>query len=293
MSSPQPSVLAPVPPLGRILVLTPEVGADPRPALLRLRDAGPLDATVVGVGLPLVRAVGASIAGLRPFPALAAAGVAIPSTQGALWAFVGGDDATAVFDRVERLSSLVGDTFRVDEDVATFRYREGRDLSGYLDGTANPAGDSATKVALARGLGRGLDGGTFVAAQRYVHDLERLAHMTQGERDRVVGRRLADNMEIDGAPAYAHVKRAEQEHFDPPAFMVRRSMPWADATRKGLYFVAYGATLDAYERVLERMLGAGDGVVDGLFRFTRAVSGGYYFCPPTAGGALDWSALGI
>jgi hypothetical protein len=30
------------------------------------------------------------------------------------------------------------------------------------------------------------------------------------------------------APPSAHVKSAAQESYDPPAFMVRRSMPWLD-----------------------------------------------------------------
>jgi putative iron-dependent peroxidase len=33
--------------------------------------------------------------------------------------------------------------------------------------------------------------------------------------------------------------------------------------------------------------------VDGLLSFTRAVSGGYYWCPPMDGDKLDCSALGM
>jgi putative iron-dependent peroxidase len=40
------------------------------------------------------------------------------------------------------------------------------------------------------------------------------------------------------------------------------------------------------------MSGGEDGVVDGLFRFSRPASGGYYFCPPVRGGRLDLRALG-
>jgi len=55
--------------------------------------------------------------------------------------------------------------------------------------------------------------------------------------------------------------------------MVRRSMPWGDVRQRRLYFVAYGESLDRFERVLSRMAGLEDGVVDGLATFTRAVSG--------------------
>jgi putative iron-dependent peroxidase len=286
--SPQAGILDSVPPLGRYLVFGLEVGADPRPALHRLREDGPLDGTVVGVGLPLVEALRKGIPGLRAFPALAGPAVAVPSTQGALWAFIGGGEATLLFDRAERFKALLGAGFRIDEEVASFRYREGRDLSGYVDGTANPSGAAATEAALVAGRGPGQDAGSFVAVQRWVHDLAGFARMPVGDRDAIVGRRIADNEEIAGAPPYAHVKRTEQESFDPPAFMVRRSMPWGGVTERGLYFVAYGESLDRFER----MLGKGDGVVDGLFRFSRPMSGGYYFCPPTRAGRLDWSALG-
>jgi putative iron-dependent peroxidase len=70
-------------------------------------------------------------------------------------------------------------------------------------------------------------------------------------------------------------------------------MPWGGAKEHGLYFVAYGRSFDAFERVLTRMAGVDDGVVDGLLHFTRAVSGGYYWCPPVKSGRLDWSALGL
>jgi putative iron-dependent peroxidase len=72
-------------------------------------------------------------------------------------------------------------------------------------------------------------------------------------------------------------------------------MPWVSesGSEQGLEFIAYGASLDRYERVLRRMLGLEDGVVDALFSFTRSVTGGYYWCPPAAGTRLDLAALGL
>jgi putative iron-dependent peroxidase len=39
--------------------------------------------------------------------------------------------------------------------------------------------------------------------------------------------------------------------------------------------------------VLARMAGLEDGTVDALLGFTRALSGGYYWCPPLHEGRLD------
>ena len=78
-----------------------------------------------------------------------------------------------------------------------------------------------------------------------------------------------------------------------PAFMVRRSMPWGGVAENGLNFVAYVRALDRFEVMLRRMAGLEDGIVDGLMNFSRAVSGGYYWCPPTHDGALDLRAIGL
>jgi len=70
-------------------------------------------------------------------------------------------------------------------------------------------------------------------------------------------------------------------------------MPWADETREGLVFVAFGKSFDAFEVLLNRMMGAEDGIADALFRFTHPISGGYFWCPPIDAGRLDLSVLGL
>jgi putative iron-dependent peroxidase len=112
-------------------------------------------------------------------------------------------------------------------------------------------------------------------------------------RNDIIGRDRDSNDELADAPASAHVKRTAQESYDPPAFMLRRSMPWGDVREHGLYFVAYCATLDAFERQLRRMAGLEDGIKNALLRFSRAATGGYFWCPPILGNHLDLRALGL
>lgn len=292
MSAAQPSILANPPPVGRSLCfrLLPE--ADPRPALSRLRDAFVLEEGVAGIGGPLAGALGRSIAGLRTFPGLAGPAGAVPSTQQALWIFLRGNDRTETFDRTARLVPLLESALALEDAIDTFTYGGGRDLTGYVDGTANPQDDTAAAVALvAAGAGRA--GSSFVAVQRWVHDLRRFQGFPATRQDAIIGRSRQTNEELAGAPESAHVKRAAQETFDPAAFMVRRSMPWAAAHEQGLEFIAYGDSLDRFERVLRRMVGLDDGLADGLFAFSRPVAGSYYWCPPVSGGRLDLSLLGL
>ena len=149
------------------------------------------------------------------------------------------------------------------------------------------------KAAFVSKQGAGLDGSSFVAVQKWVHDFEAFDNMLTKEQDETIGRRISDNSEIEEAPESAHVKRTAQEDFSPEAFVLRRSMPWNDDQRAGLVFVAFGASLYAYEALLKRMSGTEDGITDALFRFTQPVDGSYYWCPPMKAGQPDLSALGM
>lgn len=279
------NVLAPIPSSARFLTFAVKEGADPVPSLRRLADVTHDAATVVGVGHP----VAAAVTGLRPFPSTMTR--LFPSTQHALWATIGHADRGAQLDAAVALAATVAEAFVVVEEVDAFAYRGGRDLSGFEDGTENPQGEAARAAAIIRGRGPGLDGGAFVAVQRWVHAPDVLAKMTTGEKSAAIGRDLDSNEELKEAATTAHVKRTAQESFEPPAFMVRRSMPYGGVVERGLYFVAYVEDLDRFERVLRRMGGEEDGAHDALFVFTKALTGGYYFCPPVVDGRLDLRAL--
>ncbi len=291
MADPQPGILATQAPSARYLTFQLAPDASPVEARELLADAPFDDRVVVGIGQPLLLALDLRLDTMRPFPALTGPGISVPSTPAALWVWLRGDERGELVNRARRIVSALEPAYELESVVDGFMHAGGRDLTGYEDGTENPQGDAAVATAIARGQGDGYDGGSMVAVQQWLHDLHAFEAHTPADRDKMMGRRLSDNEEIDDAPASAHVKRTEQESFDPHAYVVRRSMPWADGDGEGLMFVAFGASVDAFERQLRRMCGVDDGVVDALFRFTRPISGAYYWCPPIRDGALDLRVL--
>jgi len=298
MDTPQPGILLPTPSACRYLTFGFTTRSQPRKAMERLRDYGIDETMVVGLGPSVVSVLGHTIQGLRPFPSLSGPGVDIPGTPAALWIWLRGKDRGKLVHRGNELVALLAPDFRVKESVDGFVHDEtpdglGRDLSGYEDGTENPEEEEIPDVAFVQGAGPGLDGSSFVAAQRWVHELSTFRRMPQDERDHLIGRRASDNEELDDAPTHAHVKRTAQEDFEPEAFVLRRSMPWTDGYEEGLVFVAFGNSLDAFEAQLVRMSGMEDGVVDGLFRFSKAVTGAYFWCPPVSEGKLNLQAVGL
>ena len=291
MTNAQPGILAPIPRLARYLTFSQCPQTDARAALAALAETVDGQEIVLGLGQSLVLHLGCNIDGLRVFSAHAGPGFEVPSTPAALWCWIRGNDRGDILQRSLQLQRLVAPAFAVDEIIDAFQYRTSLDLTGYEDGTENPQGDDAVEAAIAGGRGAGADGSSFVAVQQWVHDLELFASKPADERDDIIGRRQSDNEELALAPESAHVKRTAQENFEPEAFVLRRSMPWADEYAAGLNFVAFGKSFDAFEAQLVRMTGAEDGIVDALFTFTRPASGAYFWCPPLKNGRPDLTLL--
>ncbi|WP_252092263.1 Dyp-type peroxidase [Pseudomonas sp. MWU13-3659] len=245
---------------------------------------------VLAVGAPLAKALGREVPGLRSFPQLDAV-VENPATQHALWLWLRGEERGELFLRAQALQQALAPALRLVDSVDGFLHRGGHDLTGYEDGTENPVDADAVAAAIVPGDVPGLAGSSFAAFQLWKHDLNYFKSLPQGEQDNIIGRRLSDNEELDDAPESAHVKRTAQESFEPEAFIVRRSVAWADERGAGLAFVALGYSFDAFEVQLRRMSGLEDGVIDGLYRFSRPLSGGYYWCPPLSEAGADLRLL--
>lgn len=291
MSQPQPGILAPVPTVARYLTFRTRHTPDLQLALGALQTLADGDRIVVGLGKALLLQLGATKYRLPAFPAYTTAGASIPSTPADLWCWLRGDDRGELLLLAQMLEEALSPGFELAQVIDAFKHQDGRDLTGYEDGTENPDGEAALAAALVSGMGDGLDGGSVVAVQQWVHDMGAFRRMGGEAQDQMIGRRRSDNEELDDAPDSAHVKRTAQESFTPEAFVLRRSMPWAEGQQAGLVFTAFGHSAQAFAAQLRRMAGVEDGVTDALFGFTRPVTGGYFWCPPMKDGVVVLPSL--
>lgn len=288
----QPHIMSKPPAMGRSLTFGIRSSAGVRRALQRLGRGFSLEWGIVGLGEPAVRGLKKKVAGLHPFPALQTPAGKIPSTQKALWILLRGTTPGALFDLTDSVKEMLKEGFRLDDALNTFTYDGGRDLTGYEDGTENPKEMAALQAALVGDRGPWVFS-SFATVQRWSHDLDRFRSFSPTKQDATIGRRRTTNEEWTKAPPSAHVKRAAQESYDPPAVLVRRSMPWATAHDQGLEFISFASSLDPFEKILRRMTGREDGVTDALFTFSRPITGGHYWCPPAFQGKLDLRSVGI
>lgn len=293
MNNTQTGILSDLPPLARYLIFSLKAEAKPGSSIQALLKNIDGDSAVLGLGHSLIKALGKNIDGLKAFPSYTGSGFDVPSTPASLWIWLRGDDRGELLHQSLEIQQILADSFELQNAIDAFQYKDSRDLSGYIDGTENPQGEDAINAAIVQDSGEGLDGSSFVAVQQWVHDLVHFKAMTVSEQDNTIGRHISNNEEFEDAPESAHVKRTAQEDFDPEAFIVRRSMPWADAEQAGLVFVAFGHSVDAYDAILKKMVGEDDGTVDALFNFTQPISGSYFWCPPIKEGRIDLSAIGL
>ena len=230
MSDIQTGILAPLPALGRYLSFSAGPQGDPRAALRALGELADGQRVVVGLGESLLRALGRDIPGLRSFAGAVGPGLELPSTPAALWCWLRGDDRGDLVHLTRKLQAAVGGALVLEQVIEAFRHGAGLDLSGYEDGTENPTGDDAVHAAFVAGQGAGLDGGSFVAVQQWLHDFGRFEAMSPREQDHAIGRRRSDNVELDDAPPsrtrQAHRAgelRARGLHAAPLDALVRRA----------------------------------------------------------------------
>jgi putative iron-dependent peroxidase len=302
MNTAQAGILQPIPSEGRYLFFSLHQAAALPRALARLAALTDGETVVTALGPATVLALDAAVPGLREMPDLSGPGVEVPSTPIALWCWLRGSDRGDLVILTRQLEKALAPACHLDRAIDAFRHGQGPnghglDLSGYEDGTENPKDEAAETAALVHGAGAGMDGSSFVAVQQWLHDFDAFEALGTDGQDNAIGRRRSDNEELADAPESAHVKRTAQESFEPEAFVLRRSMPWAMSNKAGLMFVAFGCSFDAFEAQMRRMAGLEDGVADALFQFSKPVNGAYFWCPPVRqgvqGARLDLQQLGL
>ena len=285
MSTPQPGVFAQGSRSHRHLEFDLRPGVTAEATLQALRflrqpsvSSGGAD-IVVGFGPQLWRNVSphGCPTDLASFPRLEG----VPATQHDIWIWVHGTGDDVLLDAARSVSAQLAPVARLAQEVVGFVYHDGRDLTGFLDGTENPSVEEAFEVATVA-AGQPGEGGCFAITQRWVHDLAAFEALAVLEQEAVIGRTKPDSVELDEdvKPATAHIARVVIEHDGEELEIYRRSVPYGTVDEHGLYFVAFSSEPSRFEEMLRNMFGLSvDGLRDRLTEFSRPVSGSYYWVP--------------
>ena len=220
---------------------------------------------------------------LSPFPAMHCEDRNAPNYSGDLFIQIKADRVDichAIGTEIIELLKVHADLF---EEVRGFRYLDGRDLTGFVDGTENPRGMHKFKVAIVDDNDPDFTGGSYIHVQRYRHNMTKWQLLPVPNQEDIIGRTKADDIEYDGdkKAAFSHTKRTSLKNEDGESLeMLRQSMPYGDMTVQGLYFISYAASPEPFTKMLKSMIfGDEEGVYDKLLDYTTAETGGAFFAP--------------
>ena len=163
----------------------------------------------------------------------------------------------------------------VADETSSWPYRHDRDLTGFIDGSENPSLIDAPEVALIPEGNLGA-AGSILLLQKWPHDTAKWESLDDASQELVIGRKKRDSVELEDKPSDSHVASTDQDKFGK---IFRRNMPYGTVINHGTMFVGFSADQQRLASMLESMVGRTTGVRDALTRYTRPVSGAYYFVP--------------
>jgi putative iron-dependent peroxidase len=204
-------------------------------------------------------------------------GYTMPATQHDALLWLAGSAYDVVFDAARgAIAQLLG-LASVAEETSSWPYQHDRDLTGFIDGTENPTLVDAPEFTL---IGDGEPGaaGTILLLQKWSHDVAAWESLSIAQQEEVIGRTKSDSVELEDKLPSSHVAATDQDRF---GHIFRRNMPYGTVSEHGTMFVGFSAEQGRLSAMLESMSGRADGVRDALTRYTRALTGAYYFVPST------------
>jgi putative iron-dependent peroxidase len=199
----------------------------------------------------------------------------MPATQHDAVLWLSGSAYDVIFDVARAAIGALAPLAIVAEETSSWPYRHDLDLTGFIDGTENPTLLEAQEVVLVPDGSPGA-GGTVLLLQKWAHDSAEWESLPVERQEHVIGRRKLDSVELDPKAPDSHVASTDQDTFGK---IFRRNMPYGTVTDHGTMFVGFSSTREPLATMLESMAGLAGGRRDALTRYTRPLTGAYYFVP--------------
>ena len=174
----------------------------------------------------------------------------------------------------------------VARETIAWIYRNSLDLTGFIDGTGNPAPEDQHDRAIVPD-GQPGAGGAFCIAQRWVHDLKYFNSLSLHDQENLFGRKKADSERLKKQKPTSHLSHVELREGDtaddskpkrgrdgPPVDAVRVPRRHGRPLLHGLLQGA-GSAPRAHGGDLRHARQPGDALTD----YSTPASGSFYFAP--------------
>jgi putative iron-dependent peroxidase len=224
---------------------------------------------------------------LHPFREIQAGARHAVTTPGDLLFHIRATRMDLCFELATHIMTRLGAAVSPVYEVQGFQYFDDRDLLGFVDGTENPTDQAAIEATVIGAEDRPFAGGSYVIAQKYLHDMAAWNALSTEAQELIIGRKKLSDIELDDAvkPSSAHNALTVIEENGKEIKIVRANMPFGQAGMGefGTYFIGYARSPRPIEQMLTNMfVGRPPGNYDRLLDFSRAVTGNLFFVPSSS-----------
>ncbi|WP_413627319.1 Dyp-type peroxidase [Fructilactobacillus vespulae] len=214
----------------------------------------------------------------------------MPATNGDLFLHIRAKNQAVVYEVVSQYRKFLKDFTKVLDEVKGFRYLEGRAIIGYIDGTEAPLVEDAAPYAIIGEEDPEFINGSYLFAQKWIHDMDFWNKMPTSHQDKAVGREKFTDLELEEDDKYENAHNLASNTGDDNK-IVRMNVPFSDpaSNKTGTYFMGYARHWSVTKGMLQQMVD----MSDFLLTFSTLVTGTLYFIPSRpmldaiAGGELN------
>ena len=219
---------------------------------------------------------------LQPFEEIKGVKLTAVSTPGDLLFHIRCKQMGLCFEFASIIDQKLRGVVESIDETHGFRYRDGKAIIGFVDGTENPAVDeNPYHFAVIGEEDADFAGGSYVFVQKYIHDMVAWNALPVEQQEKVIGRHKFNDVELSDEEKPENAHNAVTNIGDDLK-IVRANMPFANTSKGeyGTYFIGYASTFSTTRRMLENMfIGDPVGNTDRLLDFSTPITGTLFFAP--------------
>lgn len=203
----------------------------------------------------------------------------MPATAGDIFLHIRANDSAVVFEAMYQCKRLLAEFTEVVDEDRGFRYFEGRAIIGFIDGTEAPVDQEAIDSALIGDEDPEFINGSYLFAQKWIHDMPVWENMTTEEQEKGIGRNKFNDLELEDDEKYENAHNVSSQYFEDgeEKKIIRMNVPFTDTHTGeiGTYFMGYSGAWHVTLGMMQNMIDN----VDFLLTFSKVISGQLYFIP--------------
>ncbi|MEG0239220.1 MAG: Dyp-type peroxidase [Anaerorhabdus sp.] len=207
------------------------------------------------------------------------------STEGDLFFHIRAEKMDVCYEMMLIIHKLLKDVIESVDETHGFRFRDGRAIFGFVDGTENPDMEEVQDVVYIDDENDPYIGGTYVLAQKYIFDLDLWDSLTVEKQELVVGRTKENDLELadDVKPSNAHTEISKaHDKMGEEIKIMRANIAFAEASKNlfGSYFLGYSKDFSTTLQMLQHMFeGKEKDTHDSILDYFNPITGNLFFVP--------------